>query len=191
MYSSCLVASKFILRKINSSVCFVQTFLQKMLYIAKPPNFPYTFSAVNMWIMNQFHTYSQKKQNLAKKFIKSGQIEIAQWNRRWDRVVEARSKARSSGAVLWSKSGAVLQSTIGAMLLSMIGAVRSSDWSSVYGHQTGARGSPAKSLLPLSLRSGLSLSLSLSLSFRKCFEVKIGTENNFQGPSLIFTINWK
>ena len=144
-----------------------------MLYIAKPPNFPYTSSAVNMWIMNQFHTHSQKKQNPAKKFIKSGQIEIARRNRRWDRAVEARSKARSSGAVL--------QSTIGAMLRSMIGAVWSSDWSSVCGRQTGARGSPAKSLLPLSLRFGLSLSLSLSLSLRKCFEVKIGTENNFRG----------
>ena len=32
-------------------------------------------------------------------------------------------------------------------------------------------------------------SLSLSLSFRKCFEVKIGTENNFQ--NLIFTVKWK
>ena len=35
----CLAATKFILRKINSGVWFIQTFLQKMLYI---PNFPYT-----------------------------------------------------------------------------------------------------------------------------------------------------
>ena len=34
----------------------------------------------------------------------------------------------------------------------------------------------------------LSLSLSLSLSFRKCFEVKIETENNFRGQSLIFMV---
>ena len=46
-----------------------------MLYIAKPPNFQYTSLVVNMWKMNQFHTHSQKKQNPAKKFIKSGQIE--------------------------------------------------------------------------------------------------------------------
>ena len=70
-----MAVSKFVLQKINSGVWFVQTFLRKMLYIAKPPNFPYTSSAVNMWKMNQFHTHSQKKQNPAKKFIKSGQIE--------------------------------------------------------------------------------------------------------------------
>ena len=67
MYSSCLVASKFILRKINSGVWLIQIFLQKMHYIAKPPNFPYFSLAVNMLIMNQFHTHSQKKQNPAKK----------------------------------------------------------------------------------------------------------------------------
>ena len=67
MYLSCLVASKFVLWKINSGAWFVQIFLQKMHYIAKPPNFLYISLAVNMLIMNQFHTYSQKKQNLAKK----------------------------------------------------------------------------------------------------------------------------
>ena len=35
----------------------------------------------------------------------------------------------------------------------------------------------------------VSLSFSLSLSLQKCFEVKIGIENNFQGQSLIFTVN--
>ena len=65
----CLAATKFILRKINSGVWFIQTFLQKMLYM---PNFPHTSSTVNMQIMNQFHTHSQKKQNPAKKFIKFG-----------------------------------------------------------------------------------------------------------------------
>ena len=88
----CLAATKFVLRKINSGVWFIQTFLQKMLYM---PNFPHTSSTVNMQIMNQFHTHSQKKQNPTKKFIKSGQIEIAQRRRRWDRVGEARSEARS------------------------------------------------------------------------------------------------
>ena len=75
IFLGCLAASEFVLRKINSSVWFVQTFLRKMLYIAKPPNFQYTSLVVNMWKMNQFHTHSQKKQNPAKKFIKSGQIE--------------------------------------------------------------------------------------------------------------------
>ena len=83
----CLAATKFVLRKINSGVWFIQTFLQKMLYM---PNFPHTSSTVNMQIMNQFHTHSQKKQNPAKKFIKSGQIEIAQRRRRWDRAVKAK-----------------------------------------------------------------------------------------------------
>ena len=87
----CLAATKFVLRKINSGVWFIQTFLQKMLYM---PNFPHTSSTVNMQIMNQFHTHSQKKQNPAKKFIKFGQIEIAQRRRRWDRVVKVRSEAR-------------------------------------------------------------------------------------------------
>ena len=67
MYLSCLVASKFVLWKINSGAWFVQIFLQKMHYIAKPPNFPYISSVVNVLIMNQFHTHSQKKQNPAKK----------------------------------------------------------------------------------------------------------------------------
>ena len=145
MYSSCLVASKFFLRKINSDVWFVQTFLQKMLYIAKPPNFPFTSSAINMLIMNQFHTHSQKKQNPEKK---ENQIQS-----NWDRTAEekVRSEARSSNAVLWSTSGAVLRSTIGT--------VRSSDWSSVCGRR--------RSLFFLSLcdLGSLSLSLSLSLSF--------------------------
>ena len=56
----CLAATKFVLWKINSDVWFIQTFLQKMLYM---PNFPYTSSTVNMQIMNQFHIHSQKKQN--------------------------------------------------------------------------------------------------------------------------------
>ena len=87
-----LAATKLVLRKINFGVWFIQTFLQKMLYM---PNFPYTSSTVNMQIMNQFHTHSQKKQNPAKKFIKSGQIEITQRRRRWDCAVKARS-VRSS-----------------------------------------------------------------------------------------------
>ena len=150
MYSSCLAASKFIWRKINSDVWFVQIFLQKMHYIAKPPNFPYISSVVNMLIMNQFHTHSQKKQNPAKK---ENQIQS-----NWDRAAEekVRSEARLSGVVLWST----------------IGAVRSSDWSSVFGRW--------RSLFFLSLCDLGSLSLSfvrvdffflwLSLSFARATE---------------------
>ena len=130
----CLAATKFVLRKFNSGVWFIQTFLQKMLYM---PNFPYTSSTVNMQIMNQFHTHSQKKQNLAKKFMKSNQIEIARRRRRWDRAVKVRSEARS---------------------------VRSSDERRARNRDRRAVRSPAKSLLPLSL-SDLGSLFSLSLSF--------------------------
>ena len=88
--------------------------------------------------MNQFHTHSQKKQIPTKKFIKSGQIEIARRRRRWDRMMEA----RSSGTVLQSK----------------IGTVRSSDWSSVCGRR--------RSLFFLSL-CDLSLSLSPEILWSK------------------------
>ena len=170
----CLAATKLVLRKINSGVWFIQTFLQKILYM---PNFPYTSSTVNMQIMNNstlIHKRNKTQQKNSSNPVKlrshgGGEGEIVRWRR--DRA------ARSSGAMLRSMSGAVLQS--------MIGAVRSSNWSSVCGRRTGAQGSPTKSLLPLSLRSGLSLSLSL----RKCFEVKLGTENNFRGQSLIFMVN--
>ena len=97
------------------------------------PNFPYTSSTVNMQIMNQFHTHSQKKQNPAKKFIKFGQIEIARRRRRWDCAVKARLEARS----VRSSDERARQLTSGAIA----GEIYSSS---------------------LSLRSGLSLSLSLS-----------------------------
>ena len=93
----CLAVTKFILRKINSGVWFIQTFLQKMLYI---PNFSYTSSTVNKRIINQFHTHSQKKQNPAKKFIKSGQIQITRRRRRWDRAVKVRSSGGEIGAIV-------------------------------------------------------------------------------------------
>ena len=136
----CLAATKFVLRKINFGVWFIQTFLQKMLYI---PNFPYTSSTVNMRIMNQFHTHSQKKQNPAKKFIKSGQIEIAQRRRRWDRVVKARSSGGEiGGEIEWRDrrqdraarltSGEIDKLRDRRVARSTIGTVRSSDWSSVW-----------------------------------------------------------
>ena len=113
----CLTATKFVLRKINSGVWFIQTFLQKMLYM---PNFSYTSSTVNMQIMNQFHTHSQKKQNPTKKFIKSGQIEIARQRRRWDCAVKARS-VRSSDKWRdrrsWSTSALVRRSLCSSIAL--------------------------------------------------------------------------
>ena len=84
----CLAATKFVLQKINFGVWFLQTFLQKILYM---PNFPHTSSIVNMQIMNQFHTHSQKKQNPAKKFIKSVQA------RSEEKIGTAEEKMRSRG----------------------------------------------------------------------------------------------
>ena len=153
----CLAVTKFILRKINFGVWFLQTFLQKMLYMS---NFPHISSTVNMRIMNQFHTYSQKKQNPAKKFIKYGQIEIERQRRRWDRAVEARSsdEIERLGAAIDERRGATIDDQRSAIVGLELGL-----WS------------PVKSLLPLSLRSGLSLSfvrvgfffLWLSLSFAR------------------------
>ena len=108
----CLAATKFVLRKINFGVWFIQTFLQKMLYMT---NFPHIFSTVNMQIMNQFHTHSQKKQNPTKKFIKSGQIEIAQRRRRWDRAVKARSSGGEIGALVDRRSARCDRSTSDAI----------------------------------------------------------------------------
>ena len=124
----CLTATKFVLRKINSGVWFIQTFLQKMLYM---PNFSYTSSTVNMQIMNQFHTHSQKKQNPTKKFIKSGQIEIARQRRRWDCAVKARS-VRSSDKWRdrrsWSTSALVRRSLCSSIAL----LVGRSHWSHLW-----------------------------------------------------------
>ena len=84
----CLAVTKFVLRKINSGVWFLQTFLQKMLYM---PNFPHPSSTVNMQIMNQFHNHSQEKQNPAKKFIKSVQA------RSKEKIGAAEENMRSRG----------------------------------------------------------------------------------------------
>ena len=153
----CLAATKFVLRKINSGVWFIQTFLQKMLYM---PNFPHISSTVNMQIMNQFHTHSQKKQNPAKKFIKSGQIEIAQRRRRWDCVGKARSvrlsderrnrRSRSMRALAIAIDEGLDRPTIAPLVDRRL------------------------SLLPLSLFDlGSLFSLSLSLSLQKWFKLKI------------------
>ena len=120
MYSRCLAASKFVLQKINFSVWFDQTFLQKMLYIAKPPNFPYTSSTVNMLIMNQFHSFTKETKPSKKR--KSNPVKLrSRGGGEGEIGAKARSSggetkaARSSGTVLRLTSDAVLQSTIGAV----------------------------------------------------------------------------
>ena len=175
----CLSATKFILRKINSGVWFIQTFLQKMLYM---PNFPHTSSTVIMQIMNQFHTHSQKKQNPAKKFIKSSQIKIAQRRRRWDRAVKAKSVRSSDEGrdrQSWSTRGTIDERARRTIVVlvdrrarlqsrSTRGAIderaRNRNWRGA--RSTSALVDRQRSLffLSLSLIWALSLSLSLSLS---------------------------
>ena len=95
-----------------------------MLYIAKPPNFPYTSSTVNMLIMNQFHSFTKETKPSKKR--KSNPVKLRS---RGGGEGEIGAEARSSGGETEAarSSGAVLRSTSGA--------VRLSDWSSVYGHR--------------------------------------------------------
>ena len=93
----CLAVTKFILRKINFGVWFLQTFLQKMLYM---PNFPHNSSTVNIQIINNFtiiHRKSKTQQKNSSNPVKlrsrgGGEDEIARWRRH---RAEARS-VRSS-----------------------------------------------------------------------------------------------
>ena len=95
-------------------------------------------------------------------------------------------EARSSGGEI-ERRGAAIDERCGAtiddrrdLIIGLELGLWSSDWSS------GFAGKVSSSSL---FGSGLSLlSLSLSLSLRKCFEVKIGIENNSRGQSLIFTV---
>ena len=179
----CLAVTKFILRKINFGVWFLQTFLQKMLYM---PNFPHTSSTVNMQIMNQFHNHSQEKQNPAKKFIKSVQA------RSEEKIGAAEENMRSRGP--WRDRwrdrcdrptrGAIDERTRRTIAPLFDRRARSQSRSSderarqtiavlfLLARRTIA---PALSSSSLSLRSGLSLlSLSLSLSL---FPEMIWSEN--------------
>ena len=85
---------------------------------------------------------------------------IHQIRSNWDHAVKEKVRSRGGGKIerRWDRAARCCDQWA-AMLRSTIGMVRSSDWSSVCGCWTGARGSSTKSLLPLSLRSGLSLSL--------------------------------
>ena len=84
----CLAVTKFILRKINFGVWFLQTFLQKMLYM---PNFPHNSSTVNMQIINNFTIIHRKSKTQQKKFIKSVQA------RSEEKIGAAEEKMRSRG----------------------------------------------------------------------------------------------
>ena len=148
----CLAATKFVLRKINSGVWFLQTYLQKMLYM---PNFPHTSSTVNMQIMNQFHTHSQKKQNPAKKFIKSVQA------RSEEKIGAAKEKMRSRGPWRDRRQDRCDRPTRGAI----------DDHDRRGARLTSALVDRQRSLFFLSLSNMGSLSLSLSL--QKWFELKI------------------
>ena len=87
------------------------------------------FLSVNMLIMNQFHTHSQKKQNPAKK---ENQIQS-----NWDRVVEEKVRSEARSERRWDRAEARLEarSKWRDQAARSSGAVlRSSDWSSVCGH---------------------------------------------------------
>ena len=75
------------------------------------------------------------------------------------------------GAAIDDRRGSIIELELGLW---------SSDWSSGFADKVSS-----SSLFAIWALS----SLSLSLSLRKCFEVKLGTENNFRGQSLIFTVN--
>ena len=146
----CLAVTKFVLQKINSGVWFLQTFLQKMLYM---PNFSHTSSTVNMQIMNQFHNHSQEKQNPAKRFIKSVQA------RSEEKIGAAEEKMRSRGPWGDRRRDRCDRPTRGAI------DERARRTIAVLFLLARRLIAPALSSSPLSLRSGLSLlSLSLSLS---------------------------
>ena len=89
-----------------------------------------------------------------KKKIKSGQIEIARWRRRWD---------RSGGKIEWRRDRSGEIERCGAAIDERRSAAIDDRRGVIIGLELGLW-SPAKSLLPLSLRSGFSLSLSLSLA---------------------------
>ena len=194
----CLAVTKFILRKINFGVWFLQTFLQKMLYM---PNFPHTSSTVNMQIINNstiIHRKSKTQQkNSSNRCRQDRRRRSVQRRRRWDRAALdemggeigaiVRLAARSTSALV----GRSRRSSIDER-------ARNLDWRGVRSSDERARQTIAPLVdrrfvssrssddrssddragslffLSLSLRSGLSLlSLSHSLFFRKWFEPKI------------------
>ena len=159
----CLAVTKFVLRKINFGVWFIQTFLQKM------------------------HQIRQKKQNAAKenesnpaeeKMRSRGECDIERRRGRCDRptsgarptsaLVDRDHRSRSSIAPLDRRSHRAISS--------IIIVDRAARRCGAIVEQVARSG---LSLLSLSLWSGLSL-LSLSLFFRKWFEVKIRVENHFR-----------
>ena len=94
--------------------------------------------------------------------------------------MEARSsgKIEQRSAAIDERCGATIDDQHGS-IIGLELCLWSSDWS------LGFAGKVSSS----SLFAIWALSLSLSLSLQKCFEVKLGAANNFQGQSLIFTVN--
>ena len=156
MYSCCLAASKFIFTE-NQFRYLVRSniFTENALH-SQATQFSIRF-------LNCKHVDNESIPHSFTKETKPSK-KIHQIRSNWDHAVEA----RLSGGKIEQRGAAIdemRRSSIDEMLRSTIGAVWSSNWSSVYGHQTGAWGLPVKSLLPLSLRTRLSLlSLTLSLS---------------------------
>ena len=93
---------------------------------------------------------------------------------------EIEGKIKRRGVVIEERRGAAIDDRRDAAIDDRRGAIVglelglwSLDWSSRFAGKVSS-----SSLFAI---WALSLSLSLSLSLRKCFEVKIGTKNNFRG----------
>ena len=85
---------------------------------------------------------------------------------------EIEGKIKRRGAAIDDRRDAAIDDRRGAIVGLELG-LWSLDWSSRFAGKVSS-----SSLFAI---WALSLSLSLSLSLRKCFEVKIGTKNNFRG----------
>ena len=169
MYSSCLAASKFIFTE-NQFRYLVRSniFIENALH-TQATQFSIRFLSCKH-VDNESIPHSFTKETKPNK-------KIHQIQSNWDHAVEA----RLSSAVLQStrccdRRSAQCDRRIGAQSMVIRLELEVRRWSLFF-----------LSLCDL----GSLFSLSLSLSFRKCFEVKIGTENNFRGQSLIFTVEWK
>ena len=96
---------------------------------------------------------------------------------------EIEGKIKRRGVVIEERRGAAIDDRRDAAIDDRRSAIVglelglwSLDWSSRFAGKVSS-----SSLFAIWALSFLSLSLSLSLSLRKCFEVKIGTKNNFRG----------
>ena len=179
----CLVASQKMFWKIFSGVwlCSWKYHRKHIFYLLL------TFSQLpNKYIISFLNIETQKKQNLEKKFIKSGQI-------------ERRRKREVRGAAIGAVRGAMLRSTRCCNRLgAAIGAMRSlldrrSVIGSVCGRRTKSR-SGACATVVVGLELGLRTRLSLSLSARESgngLKWKFSLQTNSGSNPLKHTVNWK